>query len=134
MSPSGSYRIARPPPKKANTGTRSPRRRDSTPTNHAPRTSIVQESPIRIVCGRAGIGASQGTASRIAGVIGGLVRQGRKRAGIRSYAASLPGARRRRYPMAMTFDADVVLRLVTATFIGCLIGLNRNTHGKPAGL
>jgi putative Mg2+ transporter-C (MgtC) family protein len=36
--------------------------------------------------------------------------------------------------MAMTFDADVVLRLVTATFIGCLIGLNRNTHGKPAGL
>lgn len=36
--------------------------------------------------------------------------------------------------MAMTFDLDVVIRLVTATLIGCVIGLNRNTHGKPAGL
>jgi putative Mg2+ transporter-C (MgtC) family protein len=36
--------------------------------------------------------------------------------------------------MTMNFDWDVVVRLGTATVIGSLIGLNRNAHGKPAGL
>ncbi|HKY92463.1 MAG TPA: MgtC/SapB family protein [Nevskiaceae bacterium] len=34
----------------------------------------------------------------------------------------------------MTIDGDVLLRLGMATLVGALIGLNRNTHGKPAGL
>lgn len=29
---------------------------------------------------------------------------------------------------------DIVVRLVVATFAGCLLGLNRELHGKPAGL
>lgn len=34
----------------------------------------------------------------------------------------------------MTFSLDLVIRLSAATLIGALIGLNRNSHGKPAGL
>lgn len=34
----------------------------------------------------------------------------------------------------MGITDDVVIRLVMATLIGSLIGLNRNAHGKPAGL
>jgi putative Mg2+ transporter-C (MgtC) family protein len=34
----------------------------------------------------------------------------------------------------MTSTLDLALRLLLATVIGALIGLNRNSHGKPAGL
>jgi len=34
----------------------------------------------------------------------------------------------------MAIDLNVVLRLSLATLIGAAIGLNRNSHGKPAGL
>lgn len=34
----------------------------------------------------------------------------------------------------MTLSLDTALRLALATLIGGLIGLNRNSHGKPAGL
>ncbi len=34
----------------------------------------------------------------------------------------------------MTLSLDLALRLALATLIGGLIGLNRNSHGKPAGL
>jgi putative Mg2+ transporter-C (MgtC) family protein len=34
----------------------------------------------------------------------------------------------------MAVDPDLVLRLSLATLIGAAIGLNRNSHGKPAGL
>ena len=35
--------------------------------------------------------------------------------------------------VAMT-DAEIALRLGAATLVGALIGLNRDLHGKPAGL
>ena len=34
----------------------------------------------------------------------------------------------------MSPDMDLLVRLVMATFIGGLIGLNRDLHGKPAGV
>lgn len=36
--------------------------------------------------------------------------------------------------MAMTMPLELALRLVVATLIGCLIGLNRDLHGKPTGV
>ena len=34
----------------------------------------------------------------------------------------------------LTGDGDIAVRLVAAFFVGSLIGLNRDLHGKPAGL
>jgi len=36
--------------------------------------------------------------------------------------------------LTMPISTDLVARLALATLIGSLIGLNRNSHGKPAGL
>ena len=37
-------------------------------------------------------------------------------------------------PFQTPLIGEIVLRLTVATFVGCLIGLNRDLRGKPAGL
>lgn len=34
----------------------------------------------------------------------------------------------------MTIDREIILRLVVATVLGAVIGLNRDLHGKPTGV
>lgn len=36
--------------------------------------------------------------------------------------------------MALTFSSDMIIRLVVATLLGGLLGLEREIHGRPAGL